>query len=418
MKHLFGQKNITRHVYSTGPFKLSSPRSLQNTSFFIPPKCCCLLFETNEGVCDVAAETVLAFNVAKHCIDAAGVTVLAPILVVFKGLLHTVQYATAARNEVLELTAYCLGISSCLVKTLRNDMPLRLIMKMGEFEREMGAVCRFVETYGAQTGCWRRITLGSRYRSTVKMHKTKLEDILFAVVIGVVTDTNRGVRAVLNVIKERDPPSLHNLADIPRAAPRLPRTNVKRIALLERVVCGLIDHQRNTTATVCLWGMGGGGKTVLASSVVRDDRVRSSFRHGIFWLRINQLGKSNITLFLDQLARELAAAPSNLPHHCPYRFDSANEASRHLYAVLNQNKLRCLVVLDNVWHQEVVNTFARTGFHILVSTRHKTVISPRHDGVMVVVGDMEDEESLKLLGKASEAHGPLPAEAKQVRILR
>ena len=40
MKHLFGQTIITRHVYPTGPFKLSNPRSLKNTSFFISPKCC------------------------------------------------------------------------------------------------------------------------------------------------------------------------------------------------------------------------------------------------------------------------------------------------------------------------------------------------------------------------------------------
>ena len=40
LKHLFGQTIITRHVYPTGPFKLSNTRSLKNTSFFISPKCC------------------------------------------------------------------------------------------------------------------------------------------------------------------------------------------------------------------------------------------------------------------------------------------------------------------------------------------------------------------------------------------
>ena len=40
LKHLFGQTIITRHVYPTGPFKRSIPRSLKNTSFFISPKCC------------------------------------------------------------------------------------------------------------------------------------------------------------------------------------------------------------------------------------------------------------------------------------------------------------------------------------------------------------------------------------------
>ena len=371
-------------------------------------------FEESEGVRDVAVETVLAYNVAEGLLDAASETVLAPVFVILKGLLRAVQDAAAARDDILELTAYCVGISSCLLETTRHDMPQHVAMKLGEFEREMEAVCRFVKAYSAQTGCCRRLTRGSHDRSIIANHKSNLEDILNAVVVGVVVDTSRSVNDIQNIVQGRDPPCLSNLADIPLATPSLPRFKVERTALVESVVQGLLDDQRNASRTICLWGMGGGGKTVLASSVVHDERVRSSFRQGIFWLCSTHACKGGIRLMMEHLVHELAKAPSAVPHHCPHRTDSAEEASRHLSEVLTRRKLRCLVVLDNVWDVEAIGTLARTGFHILVTTRKKTVIPVEYRGVIVEVGDMEEVEGLELLRKASGAHGPLPAEARQV----
>ncbi|CAN0213350.1 unnamed protein product, partial [Ascophyllum nodosum] len=95
----------------------------------------------------------------------------------------------------------------------------------------------------------------------------------------------------------------------------------------EEAVNALVNEERNATATVALWGMGGGGKTVVASSVVHDKRVRSSFRHGIFWFHFGQEGKANVALILGQLAREIAVADTHLL--CPNKFDSADEAARY-----------------------------------------------------------------------------------------
>ena len=182
----------------------------------------------------------------------------------------------------------------------------------------------------------------------------------------------------------------------------------------EAAVSGLVNKERNATDTVSLWGMGGGGKTVLASSVVRDNRVQSSFRHGIFWFHFGQEGKASVALILEELAHELAVAPTDTPHLCPNKFDSTDEAARHISATIKSKNLRCLVVLDDVWDVEVVNAFASTGVHVLVTTRDRIVIPPMYRGVVVGVGDMEAEEGLELLGKTSHAYGPLPTEAKQV----
>ena len=374
-----------------------------------------LTFEESEGVQEVTVEMVLAFNVTQGLIETASETVLAPAFEVLKGLTGAVQDAAAAREEVLELITYCVGISKCLVDAAKVDqLPLHMVTKLEEFQSEMEAIKKFVKTFDAQRGCCRKIIFGSRHRSTAAKHKSSLKDILNAVVIGNIIDTNRAVNTISKMLEDRDPPRLKDLADIPPSVPSLSKAYVDRKAMREEAVNDLVNKERNSTATVSLWGMGGGGKTVLASSVVRDTRVRSSFRHGIFWFHFGRESKTNVAMILEQLARELAVSPTDTPLLCPNKFDSADEAARHVSAIINSKNLRCLMVLDNVWDVEVVNAFANTGIHVLVTTRERTVIPPEYRGVVVEVGDMEEEEGLELLRKTSHAHGPLPIEAKQV----
>ena len=373
-----------------------------------------LAFEESDGVREVTVEMVLASNVTQGLIKAASKTVLAPAFEVLKGLIGAVQDAAKAREEVLELIKYCVGISKCLVDAAKGDqLPSYMITK--EFQCEMEVIKKFVEVFGAQRGFFRKMLSGSRHRSTAAAkHKSNLEDILNVVVIVHIVDTNRVVNTITKTLEDRDPLRLNDAADIPPAVPSFPKAYVERTAMQEAAVSGLVNEERNATVTVSLWGMGGGGKTVLASSVVRDNRVRSSFRHGIFWFHFGQEGKASVALILGQLAREVAVAPTDTPHLCPNKFDSTDEVARHVSAIMKSKNLRCLVVLDNVWDVEVVNAFASTGTHVLVTTRERTVIPPMHRGVMVEVGDMKEEEGLELLRKASHAYGPLPTEAKQV----
>lgn len=372
-----------------------------------------------DGGGDLAVETVLAFNVASGLIDAANETVLAPVFIVLKGLLGAVQGAAAAREEIVELIRYCVGISRCLLDAVKEQhMPVSIAATLGEFKGEVEAVGEFVNTYGTRSSgcCWRRMAFNSHDRDTAAGHKQKLKDLLGAVMAGYAAQTNQGVHKIKDMIVARDPPRLGALAEIPREAPVLPTTFVQRTAMLEGLVADLTDPQRSASATHCLLGMGGGGKTLIASSVVRDHRVRGSFKHGVFWVPVGREGK-DVALFLERLAVELSRVPTDKPRSCPDRFNGAEEALRHLSAVRAENDLRCLVVLDNVWDVEVVNAFASTGFHVLVTTRQRAVISPVHSGMWTEVGDMSEEDALEVLRKASQANGPLPTEeARQVRV--
>ena len=100
---------------------------------------------------------------------------------------------------------------------------------------------------------------------------------------------------------------------------------------------------------------------------------------------------------MELLARELAVAHADTPLHSPKMFDSADEAARHVSAIIKSKTLRCLVVLDNVWDVEVVNAFSNTVIPSRVTTRERTVIPPKYQGVMVAVGDMEEEEGWSFL---------------------
>lgn len=185
--------------------------------------------------------------------------------------------------------------------------------------------------------------------------------------------------------------------------------------MFEGVVADLTDSQRSASATHCLLGMGGVGKTLMASSVVRDARVLASYKDGVFWASVGR-GDKDVVLLLERLAIELARVPTDQPHRCPDRFNGAEEALQHLDAVPSTNDLRCLVVLDNVWDREVVDAFASTGFHILVTTRNRAVMSAAHSGLCTEVGDMSEEDALEVLREASGAPGPLPSEeARKVR---
>ena len=387
--------------------------------------------EVAERAGDLAVEAVLAYNVVSGLVDAANVNALAPVFVALKGLLGAAQGTAAGpAEEVLELIRYCLGISTCLLEAAKLDGMSRSVAEtLGELE----AVGRFVQTYGTQSSvCCSRMASNSHDRDTAAGHKQRLKDLLDTVLAGLSVQVRVVAKEPKKTVSdrdpprcdkdpprcERDPPRLRVQAEISREVPVLPTTFVQRTALMGGVVADLTDPHRSASATHCLLGRGGGGKTLMASSVVRDNRVRASFKDGIFWVRVGREGK-DVALLLEHLAVELSRAPTDKPHTntCPDRFNGAGEVLQHLSAVRKQNNLRCLVVLDNVWDAEVVNAFASTGFHILVTARQREVLSPAHPGVCTEVGSMLEDDALEVLRKASGAHGPIPAEeARKARV--
>eukprot|EP00752_Nemacystus_decipiens_P013900 g12339.t1 len=216
------------------------------------------------------------------------------------------------------------------------------------------------------------------------------------------------VGRLISLVEDVRPPSLPDMAAVPAGALVLPHSYVERAAVRE-VADGITNPEEPRTPYTIV-GMGGGGKSVLASAVVHESRVREHFRGGIFWMRVGR-GAKNIRLALLQgLAREMGAAPTDAPHGVPHVLDSLEKVQQHLTAVASTGTSPRLVVLDDVWEREVVDALLPSGVKVLVTTRDRSVVAVPTG--CLELGDMTEEEALKLLWKTSSTMGQPGDEAR------
>ena len=155
------------------------------------------------------------------------------------------------------------------------------------------------------------------------------------------------------------------LAAVPLDAPLASETHAREIDL------GRVRSQlRDGSAIVSLCGQGGVGKTLLAADVVHDADCRRQFADGVIWLHVGQRGSDR----LDSLmGRVIADVQTRL---LGPRFDSRpppsdwKRAKEWLANTLRSRRLRCLLVLDDVWSSEVATVFAGVeSIALLITTR-------------------------------------------------
>ena len=207
-----------------------------------------------------------------------------------------------------------------------------------------------------------------------------------------------GVKTLLATLR---PPPLPDMAAVPPAALALPRGYVERAAV-QQAADNLIDPEKQL-APYTVAGMGGGGKTVLASAVVRMSSVLEHFRGGIFWVRVGRGAKNGLLPILQGLAREIGAGATDAPHGVPRVFASLEQVKQHLSDVASTGTSPRLVVLDDVWEREVVDALLSLGLKVLVTTRDRSVVGV--PGGLLELGDMTEEEALELLWKTSMTVG-------------
>ncbi|CAM9531944.1 unnamed protein product [Ectocarpus sp. 6 AP-2014] len=203
------------------------------------------------------------------------------------------------------------------------------------------------------------------------------------------------------------------MAAVPAGALVLPPSYVERAAVQE-LADGLISQKElHTPYTVV--GMGGGGKSVLASAVVRKSSVKEHFRGGIFWIRAGRGAKNSVLPLLQGLAREMGAAPTDTPHRVPHVLDSLEKVQQHLGAVASSGNSPRLVVLDDVWEREVVDALLPLGLKVLVTTRDRSVVGVPTG--CLELGNMTEEEALELLLKTSRTVGQ-PGDAVRTQMTK
>jgi WD40 repeat protein len=209
----------------------------------------------------------------------------------------------------------------------------------------------------------------------------------------------------------REPvPSLGRLIGIPSLPPNyLPRKDdlnkIKELMLTHTIKPVVITYAKQVTA---LQGMGGIGKSVLASAFARTNEARKDFYDGIFWITIGlEVSDSEASVNMRLIGTNLGDDPAN--------YSTKKEAEASLSKALSGKV--CLIILDNIWRISQATPFINA-----LGSRCRLLITTRNDDVVTSLGAQEYKikviskpESLKLLANWCEKDAnSLPSEVEEV----
>ena len=181
--------------------------------------------------------------------------------------------------------------------------------------------------------------------------------------------------------------------------PALPSRFVARADIFDTVRDQIVSH-----ATVGLVGMGGAGKTILATAVARDPAVQATFRDGIAWVDVGQ--QSTPTQLQERLVYRLTGKMPSFP---------TTEVGRHRLAELLVGRAFLLVV-DDVWDAEALNAL-----NVVGAPRGALLFTTRNSAVARAAGANEHsvdkltlDQALDLIGRWTDTLDQLPPVADAI----
>ncbi|CAM9226584.1 unnamed protein product, partial [Ectocarpus sp. 8 AP-2014] len=316
-------------------------------------------------------------------LDTANVGPLVPVCLAFKALIEAAEGAADCQDKLKGLISRCAFLTTVLIQHDRAVGPLAQVQKpMKDFVATTNKLAEFAAKWTKSGKC-----------RAFFCHRIDLKTL---------TDFEEGLRSITDDIALVDRLEHHQLllalrtqklpdmASVPRGAISLTDAYISRPSLLGSAI-GYLTNTTLGDAPCVLTGMAGGGKSVLASAVVRDDKVREHFSAGMFWWRVGRDAKDQLHEWLEGVVSRVAATSGTTPP----MLGSVEEATRFLKTICADTLSPSLVVLDDVWEREVVDALKLTGLQLLVTTRDRSVVSM--PGKCVEVGDMEEDEALEVL---------------------
>ena len=204
-----------------------------------------------------------------------------------------------------------------------------------------------------------------------------------------------------------------------KAVPNLPRTLLARPLLMRRIKDALLidlnkpvvvtgaaataDDQGNAPQQVGLQGMGGLGKSVLATAVARDREVRRAYPDGVIWITFGP--KPSVAALMREFATHL---------ECDSAFGTLAEGKGILGAFCARKAL--LLILDDVWSARDAEAFDILGprSRMLVTTRDAGILRTLQ-GELVPVDLVSADQARQLLAdNARTDEKALPQEADEI----
>ncbi|WP_238361007.1 NB-ARC domain-containing protein [Iningainema tapete] len=160
---------------------------------------------------------------------------------------------------------------------------------------------------------------------------------------------------------------LGNLTNVPELPPHfLPRPEElaplkHKVFLSTKQPVGITGKSRR----VGVQGMGGIGKTALATALARDEEVRKAFPDGVFWVTFGQTPQ--ILTWQSYLAQALGDKQAAFTE-----IGLAKARLRELFA-----DKACLLILDDIWRLNDATAFDVLGEHcqMLVTTRNAAIVT-------------------------------------------
>ena len=212
---------------------------------------------------------------------------------------------------------------------------------------------------------------------------------------GTLSDVNDKLDLLLSSEDKTTAKQRSGPAAIPPEVPELPAMLQTRPALVQAMKERVLSQTGNTTAvvsaargaaaTTSAHGMGGVGKTTVASCLIRDPEVGAAFER-LLWVSVSQ--DPDILYLLGRLHYQVKSA--KLPDKIEDVMDAVQEVRTAARG------LRALLVLDDVWegrHAELLNVVdAEVGSACVITTRIRNMA----DGE-VSCGLLSKEESISLL---------------------
>ncbi|BBG92554.1 NB-ARC domain-containing disease resistance protein [Prunus dulcis] len=179
---------------------------------------------------------------------------------------------------------------------------------------------------------------------------------------------------------------------------------LRRKSNVEELVMHLVKDE-NRHQVVSIWGMGGLGKTTLARKVYHDKKVRQHF-HSFAWVCVSQ--RFQVRNVWERILIELTSATMEQKQEIKDTTD--DEIAKKLFLVLQ--KMRCLVILDDIWKIETWNLLkaafpnVETDSTILLTTRNQAVASlPNRNAFLHELQPLNENESWELLEKKTISGG-------------
>lgn len=173
---------------------------------------------------------------------------------------------------------------------------------------------------------------------------------------------------------------------VPFQMPPIPKHFVPRLEQSDRVKTYLLNDETASPGTLvvsAIYGLGGIGKSVLATVLAHDSEVQKRFADGILWITLGQ--QPDIQKILGDWIQSVG--------DFNYKPTTIGSASAHLRTLLYDKRM--LLVVDDVWQSDHLEPFRVGGerCRVLVTTREAVI----QDADRYDLDVMTEEQSLSLL---------------------